>query len=137
MPPEDSYITNEILDQWARANPSITKEQMMDILKTPGYSAGPPKYGVPRTVNSPPNVTSKTFNQDYYSLESSKRLEVLERHLTEVRASLVDAIQLASARDLQYQQQMTSLEKVIVALATQNKELSKRVTDLEWEGITP
>lgn len=136
MPPEDSYITNEMIEQWARATPSsITKEQMMEILKTPGYSAGPPKY-VPRT-DSPPNVTSKTFNQDYYSLESSKRLEVLERHLKEVRETLVEAIQLATERDKKYEQQLTSLEKVIVALATQNKELSKRVTDLEWEGITP
>jgi len=136
MPPEDSYITNEMIEQWARATPSsITKEQMMEILKTPGYSAGPPKYV--KHTDSPPNVTSKTFNQDYYSLESSKRLEVLERHLKEVRETLVEAIQLATERDKKYEQQLTSLEKVIVALATQNKELSKRVTDLEWEGITP
>jgi hypothetical protein len=138
MPPEDSYITNDMISQWAARSihdsPEITKEKLMEILKS-----APVKYGEQVRTKSappPPNVTSKTYN-DYYNMENEKRIAVLERHLKEVRESLVDAIQLATQRDLQYQQQMTSLEKVIVAMATQNKELSKRITDLEWEGITP
>lgn len=67
--------------------------------------------------------------------------EVVDRKFRDMRQELsrMDTVlaMFMERLEARYEQRSNSLEAVISALVAQNRELSRRVTELEWEGITP